>query len=126
LEAQAVGIGRFRQTVRFDQAGTIESAVVESGGTSIEVETLEAIVGERVPTFIKMDVEGYELEALKGAEKLLREKRPKLAICVYHFQDHPWSVPLFIHSLSPRYKLYMRRHREYLDDVVCYAVPAER
>jgi hypothetical protein len=99
---------------------------VESGGTSIEVETLEAIVGERVPTFIKMDVEGYELEALKGAEKLLREKRPKLAICVYHFQDHPWSVPLFIHSLSPRYKLYMRRHREYLDDVVCYAVPAER
>jgi FkbM family methyltransferase len=122
LEAQAVGVGRHRHTVRFDSQGTISSAIVESGGTQIVVETLETILGGRTPTFIKMDVEGFELEALQGAEALLRRHLPKLAICIYHVQNHPWSVPLFIHSLRPDYKIYLRRHREYLDDVVVYAV----
>lgn len=103
----------------------ISSAIVQSGGLSIQVETLGAIVGDRAPSFIKMDVEGIELDALKGAEKQLREASPKLAVCVYHVQDHPWAVPLYIHSVNPAYKFYMRRHREYLDDVVCYAVPGK-
>lgn len=57
--------------------------------------------------FIKMDVEGAELEALKGAEKLIRERKPSLAICVYHKENDIIEIPLYLKSLVPEYKLYL-------------------
>ena len=121
VDAQACGVGRHRHTVRFDSQGTISSSIVESGRYSVLINSLEDIVGSYVPTYIKMDVEGFELEALEGGENFLRKYCPKLAICIYHVQDHPWSLPLFIRRISSNYKIYLRRHREYLDDVVVYA-----
>jgi FkbM family methyltransferase len=122
LNAQACGVGSHRHTVRFNSQGTISSSIAEIGRNTILINSLDDIVGSYVPTYIKMDVEGFELESLEGAENLLRKYCPKLAICIYHVQDHIWSVPLSIRSISSKYKIYLRRHREFLDDVVVYAV----
>lgn len=61
---------------------------------------------ERVD-FIKMDIEGAEMEALRGAEDTIRKFKPKLAICVYHKLDHIYQIPEWIDGLGIGYKFYM-------------------
>ncbi len=57
--------------------------------------------------FIKMDIEGSEMEALRGAEKLIRSRKPSLAVCVYHKENDIVDIPLYLKSLVPEYKLYL-------------------
>lgn len=93
-----------------------DSAFQVSGGRIDSVPFIER------PTFIKMDVEGYELHALKGAEETIRHCAPKLAICAYHRPSHLWEIPLAIHRLRPDYKIYLRHHEPEIYGTVCYAV----
>ena len=80
------------------------------------------LLGGRKVTFLKMDIEGSELAALRGAERIIREQRPKLAICVYHKPEDMWEIPSFILSCHPDYKLYLRHHSMLADETVLYAV----
>lgn len=97
----------------------------ESTGISIEVTTIDvALVGKKI-TYLKMDVEGAELKALKGAVKMIQDNKPKLAICVYHRLEDIIAIPTFIDSLfeiSP-YHYYLRHHSSSLCETVFYAVP---
>ncbi len=78
------------------------------------------------PTYIKMDIEGSELEALWGARRILHDHSPVLAICAYHEAEHFWQIPLLIHALQPAYKLFFRRYAQGSFELVWYAVPADR
>jgi FkbM family methyltransferase len=73
-------------------------------------------------TFIKMDIEGAELNALKGAKEIITTHKPKLAICVYHQITDLWEIPLYIKSLVPEYKIFIRHHTPMSTETVCYAV----
>ena len=75
------------------------------------------------PTFIKMDIEGSEKDALIGLRKYIKTKSPKLAICIYHFQEDFWEIPLLIHQLNPHYNIIIRNyeHMDSLLETVCYA-----
>jgi FkbM family methyltransferase len=122
--------GERRQEVRFAASGDVTSTVVSEGGCSegaIEVECapLDELLPFQ-PTFIKMDVEGAERDAVAGAARLLREARPTLALCAYHRADDMWQLPLLIDRFAPGYRFHLRRHAEGGWDLVCYAVPAER
>lgn len=64
---------------------------------------------ERI-TYIKMDIEGAELKALKGAEETLKRCKPKLAICVYHNTSDFWRVPQYIKSINSEYKIFLKHH----------------
>lgn len=50
-------------------------------------------VYDKEPTFIKMDIEGSEQEALKGCKRILKELKPKLALCVYHKPEDLFEIP---------------------------------
>lgn len=98
------------------------SMLSEQGGSSeIEVTSLDDTITGKV-SFIKMDIEGSEIPALRGGERVIRENKPKLAVCVYHLEEDLWEIPLLIKQLAPEYKIYMRQHFEELDwETVCYA-----
>ena len=101
-------------------------AISTSGTTVIEVKALDHILECRSATYIKMDIEGAELEALKGAANIIKEMKPKLAICLYHKPQDFFEIPLYIKKLNPDYKLYVHHH-QYKDagrcaDTVLYAV----
>jgi len=73
------------------------------------------------PTFIKMDIEGDELNALKGAEDTIKRYRPSLAICVYHRINHIWDIPLLLDSWNLGYKFHLKCHNSFTMETVLYA-----
>ena len=89
----------------------------------VEVRAIDELLFGRDVTFIKMDIEGAELNALRGAMRTIDVCCPKLAISIYHKPEDFFEIPLYIKSLSKGYKIYFR-HYTYLDqDTICYAVP---
>jgi FkbM family methyltransferase len=72
--------------------------------------------------FIKMDVEGAEMAALRGAEATLRRDRPKLAICVYHSLSDFLDVPDYLASLGLGYRFYLRHFTIHAEETVLYAI----
>lgn len=100
--------------------GTSASAVSGAGEVSVLAETIDQTAPDA--TFIKLDVEGAELEALKGAAATIKRNRPKLAVCVYHKPEDLFEIPLFIKALVPEYRLYLRQHQPVACETVLYAV----
>lgn len=73
--------------------------------------------------FIKLDIEGAELECLKGAKETLVKFRPKIAVCIYHDIDHFVSIPEYIHKLLPDYDLFIDHYTIHLWESVLYGIP---
>lgn len=75
-----------------------------------------------VVDLIKMDIEGSEMEALKGCAGIIKEQHPVMTVCVYHRIEDMWEIPLYLKALYGDYKIYMRHHAEYwVAETVCYA-----
>lgn len=76
--------------------------------------------------FIKMDIEGAELEALKGSEMVLRRFRPKLAVCVYHDLEDFWAIPRYLDGLGLGYRFYLRHFTIHTEETVLFAHAKKR
>jgi FkbM family methyltransferase len=126
LQCISAAIGAEAGQIGFGANGTEASSVSSEGNLSVECLPLDSLVGKVAPTFIKMDIEGAELEALRGAHLLIKDTRPALAVCVYHRPSHIWEVPLAINALWEGYRIFLRRYAQLPWDVVCYAIPVER
>ena len=87
----------------------------------IETVCIDDIIDEKI-TFIKMDIEGAELKALQGAKRIIREHKPKLAICVYHRNEDLLEISRYLTELVPNYKLYLRHHSVGGTETVLYAI----
>lgn len=106
----------------FDSIGTMGSRIAESGMASINVNSIDNIVEGKRVDFIKMDIEGSELNALKGARKTIETYKPILAICVYHKRDDLLAIPAYIRSICSDYKFFIRAYKPYTMDLILYAV----
>jgi FkbM family methyltransferase len=119
-------IGRKPGQINFEATGTMLSTT-GAGSSVVPVVDLDSVLASMDPTFIKFDIEGFELEGLMGASQVLSRTRPILAVSAYHLQNHLWRVPLLLSSLLPeRYRFFLRPHGVEAWDLVCYAVPEER
>lgn len=117
-----MGLWNKEKILRFSSGNAGNCAVSDVGDTMIQVSSIDKILNGKPATYIKMDIEGSELEALKGAENTIRTYKPRLAICVYHKPEDIVKIPAYILRLNPDYKLYLR-HYSYLDtETVLYAV----
>jgi hypothetical protein len=96
--------------------------VTSSGACEISVTPLDVEVNEPV-TFIKMDLEGWELPALSGSREHILRDRPKLAIAVYHRPSDFWGVFEFVTGLRPDDRVYLRHYTEGWSETVMFFVP---
>lgn len=96
-----------------EENGSGESFSILKSDNSVSAQVVkldDELEGKKV-SFIKMDIEGAELNALMGCEKILKEQKPKLAICLYHKLDDFWTIPQYIKKVVPEYKLSVRHHQ---------------
>ncbi len=84
-----------------------EIEIDNSENDDIEVTDLDSLIGDKLVSAILMDIEGSELKALQGAERIL-SKGPNLAIRIYHKQEDLITILQYISSLNSRYKYYIR------------------
>ena len=129
IEARREAVGARSERLALVASGSVSSYVPETataGTIDVESVTLDEAVYDSAPTFVKMDIEGSELDALAGAERVIRDHAPILAICSYHRQSHVWDVPLLIDSFNPGYSFFLRPHEVDIWDLVCYAIPKQR
>ncbi|MDR2819741.1 MAG: FkbM family methyltransferase [Desulfovibrio sp.] len=74
------------------------------------------------PDFIKMDVEGAEPAALRGARRVITECRPRLAVCLYHRFSDMWEIPLLLREMVPEYRFWCRKNAPYVEFVLYASV----
>lgn len=91
-----------------------------TGETSIPIVTLDGWCREnRVrPDFIKMDLEGWEMAALRGARNIIAECRPKLAVCLYHNLADMWTIPHLIKEICSAYRFWCKKNAPYTEFVL--------
>lgn len=119
------GVWSKKGTLHFMSNGTTAAyAADEAGADTVDVEvvSLDETIKEPV-SFIKMDIEGSELEALKGAKGLIAAYMPKLAVSAYHKPEDMIDLALYIKELVPEYKLYLRHYSNFDHETVLYALP---
>lgn len=122
IEAINAGLHRCKGVLRFDNAGTRGSIFTDTGAVEIPVVGLDEILGSDRVTFIKMNIEGAELEALRGGEQAIRAWGPKLGISLYHNPSDLWKLPQEARALRSDYKLYIRQHDGGIIETVLYAL----
>ena len=108
-----------------EEKGSVDgtSRVVENAEDShrIRIVTIDKTINEPI-SFVNMDIEGSELEALFGAKESIIKYRPKMAICVYHKKSDLIDIPAFIRSIVPDYKLFLRAYCPWQEELVLYAI----
>jgi FkbM family methyltransferase len=118
--------GKERGKIQFSAVGLASSAITEAGEIEVEAVSLDETVLENAPTFIKMDIEGAEIDTLIGARKIIEQHAPILAIASYHLQDHLWRIPLVIQSIREDYSFFLEQYGADGLEVVLYAIPNHR
>lgn len=93
----------------------------EELGSSVQAVKLDSIIKEDTVTFIKFDLEGCEVAAIKGAKETIIKNKPKLALCIYHNVEDLWEIPLLIKEYVPEYKFFVRHHNMTIGDKILYA-----
>jgi FkbM family methyltransferase len=73
------------------------------------------------PTYIKLDIEGYEGKAIAGARALIERRKPKIAVTTSYCADNIYLLPQMLHAIRPDYKFQLRRHWYGYYEIVLYA-----
>ncbi len=117
-----LGLSDTLGTVKFSPYGS-GSNMNDQGEVSINTDLLDNILHEPV-SFIKMDIEGAEELAIKGASQTIKQYHPKLAISVYHKPNDFWKIPEQILSIRNDYSLYFRHYTESIYESVMFFIPS--
>jgi FkbM family methyltransferase len=99
------------------------SSIVEDGGIPVQSANLDFLVMGGVTSYIKMDIEGSELQALHGCKQVILRDKPILAISIYHKPRDLTEIPKFIASLGVHNGFYVRTYGEQLFETVLYCLP---
>ena len=122
LEKKAVGSRNREGTMVIESNGNIMARISNRGEKKIEVVSLDEYLLEmkQEPLFIKVDVEGYEQELLYGAKKIIKERKPLIAISIYHKAEDFYEIPMLIKKWNSSYKMSIRSHMPDDTETVLY------
>jgi methyltransferase FkbM-like protein len=85
----------------------------------VEQENIESV------NFIKIDIEGMEIEALFGMANTISRCRPTLAVSIYHTPEHLWRIPLMLMQGLKDYEFYIDQFSPLRSETILTAIPRE-
>ncbi len=110
--------------LRFSSDSSMASHLDATGENVIQCVAIDDLIrGEQV-NIVKLDVEGAEIETLRGMQRLIREQRPALLISAYHTPGHLHEIATLIDDWKLGYRFHLRVHEQNTFGVVLYALPA--
>lgn len=119
VDYRSIGLSDSAGILSFNATAGSASAVQNTGDQHIVVDTLDHAVDEPV-TFIKMDLEGWEMKALAGAQRHIDTNRPKLALAVYHQAADFRLIHDYVRSFNHGYKIYLRHYTQGWSETVMF------
>ena len=96
--------------VDFEDSTGRGSSVQTTGSQKIAVTKIDTLYQIQRVSYIKIDVEGAEKQALTGGISTLKRDKPKLDLAMYHRSEDIFTLPLLVHEIDPDYKIYLRQH----------------
>ncbi len=110
LQRFCMGIWCENTDLFFDDAQGRGSSLRKEGQRKVPVTTIDTLYQKRRLTYLKIDVEGAEEQALLGGRHVIEREKPKLNLALYHRSEDIFKLPLLIQSINPSYRLYLRQH----------------
>jgi FkbM family methyltransferase len=107
---------------RFDSKLGSSSRFSKEGDVQIRVDVLDSFIRE-YPDYLKFDIEGGELSALRGGHRLFKELKPKLAVSVYHRSSDLIEIFQELVGIYSNAKFYLRQYTEGTDEIIMYVIP---
>lgn len=121
IQLLPVALGNKTQKISFKSSLGLCSEVGEGmGADSIQCVRLDDILPIASPTYLSMDLEGYEVMALAGAEQMITRAKPNLAISIYHQINHLWEIILKIDGYQLGYEFYLRNYTGFTYETILY------
>jgi len=108
---------------------SISSSIIEVEGGNVKMTTLDDLLYNKGRiTYIKADLEGYEMKMLKGASHIIQDYRPKMAISCYHQENDYRKIINLVKELVPKYKYHLKGITHYTGKPVMihFWIPDER
>ena len=122
IDYRSVGLSDGPGALYFNADAGSASAITSAVGESITVVALDDELRNAPISFIKMDLEGWEMNALRGAQQIIKNHKPKLAIAVYHAAKDFREIPQFLFDINPHYKIYLRHYTQGWSETVMYFI----
>jgi FkbM family methyltransferase len=111
--------------LKFASEGSMGSHLSESGEVTVQCVAVDEVLRGESVNLVKLDVEGAEIETLKGMERLIREQRPNLLVSAYHTPAHLHEIAELIDSWHLGYRLFLRVHEHNTFGIVLYCLQDE-
>jgi len=112
IVVENLGLGSNEFQLSYTKGGT-SSHVDMKGNTMANIIDLDTYVYRKKVSkvdLIKLDVEGSEMESLRGAKQVIVEGKPIMQVCLYHTLNDLWEIPLYLKRLNPNYEFSLRHH----------------
>jgi FkbM family methyltransferase len=116
------GLWNIETTLYFNSSLGSASKIEQNGEEKIETMILDSIIDNKID-FIKLDIEGAEIEAIDGAVNTIKKNKPTIAVCVYHKQSDFISIPKALKAIQPDYKIFLRHYTQGVFETVMYFIP---
>lgn len=122
VEVFNIAVGNQNAELKFEATGGGGAGLSENGTMIVSCKRIDDYFNENF-SFIKLDIEGAELDALKGAKNTINLKMPKIAVCIYHLPSDLWKILLYLDKEHQFYNFSARTHQFDGLDFVLYAIP---
>lgn len=110
-----------RENVMFDNSESKWSAHIDSNGQNlVKADTIDNLLGDKIVTYIKFDIEGSELKALYGAKNCILKNRPRMAVSVYHNENDMEKIMEYLHALNSDYHFVLRHYHSDAIETILY------
>lgn len=110
VEVHESGIWDAAGELSFSDSGGRQATFIGASKRVVPVTTIDVVAAGRPLSYIKMDVEGAEVQALRGGAGTISQHKPKLFVAAYHYDVDLFRLPQLMWQLVPDYKIYLRKH----------------